>query len=323
MKFNEMVLGCEQLGGADWGSHDPASARAAVERALELGITLFDTADVYGLGRGEQELGRALGARRRDVTIITKGGVRWSGGADGTRATTWRDSSPGYLRSAIEASLRRLALDVIPVYLVHWPDADTPLEATLECLEQARARGLIASYGLSNFEPSVVLLAASHFNVTASESSLNLLSPVQQVEGFRALRARGISTLGYGALAQGLLTGKYSMGHAFEAGDRRRRLGHFTDEAFIHYRPVLKALAAVAGTLGRSQAEVAIRWVLDRGGATSVVIGARSPAQVSANCGAVGWTLSNADVARLDEARFAAGLGGGEPPGIDSPTGQE
>jgi len=139
--LSPMAMGCELLGGADWGSVDLPGARDAIRCALEAGITVFDTADAYGLGRSEVELSSVLGGERHDVTIVTKGGLRWTDNPSGGRAKILRDSSCAYLSSAIDASLRRLRLDVIPIYLVHWPDLKTPLAETIACLEDARSVG--------------------------------------------------------------------------------------------------------------------------------------------------------------------------------------
>jgi aryl-alcohol dehydrogenase-like predicted oxidoreductase len=301
-------MGCEPLGGDDWGSADVQRGRDAVRCALDSGITVFDTADVYGLGRGEEELSRALGDDRHRVTIITKGGVRWSErGADG-RAPTRKDASAAYLSSAIDASLQRLRLDTIPLYLVHWPDPATPLAETIDCLERARDMGKIAQYGLSNFTFDAVRDAAAAYDVSAFEGELSLLSTEPRLAEFAAARALGLATLIYGVLAQGLLTGKYSPATVFDRSDRRHRLEHFSSEGYARNRDVLTTLADVARETGRSVAQVAIRWVLDAGVADSVIVGARSPDQVLQNVGALSSALATVDIDRLNAARRRAGL---------------
>ena len=123
---SRLVFGCEQLGSYDWGKIDDQEAIAAVQRALDLGINFFDTADVYGLGRSEELLADALGSRRHEVIIATKFGINWEIDPQGGRAKTFRDATPGRVLEAVEGSLRRLKLDSIPLYQVHWPDPNVP-----------------------------------------------------------------------------------------------------------------------------------------------------------------------------------------------------
>jgi aryl-alcohol dehydrogenase-like predicted oxidoreductase len=149
--ISRLCFGCEPLGGIDWGVVDVAGIGSAIDRALDLGIDFFDTADVYGLGLSEERLSQTLGHRRHDVVIATKGGVSWSTPTSQSRASITRDSSPSYLRTAVENSLRRLRLDVLPIYYVHWPDPSTPIEATFAELEKLRTEGKIGSLGCSNY----------------------------------------------------------------------------------------------------------------------------------------------------------------------------
>lgn len=304
-----LALGCEQLGGTDWGAVDAAAARAAVRRAFELGVAIFDTADTYGLGRSEEQLAEALGADRHRVTIVTKGGVRWGAVDASGRASTSRDSSPAYLTSAIEASLRRLRLDVIPLYLVHWPDASTPIDQTLDCLEEARLAGRIRSYGVSNFPFEQVASLAAAKRLMAFEGSFSLLdSPARRAEYVR-MRELGLFTLTYGTLAQGLLTGRYSAASRFDETDRRSRLPHFSPEAWAAHEPMLAALGDVARESGRSHAQVALRWVIESGAADAVIVGARAPAQVDDFMQARDWSLPPGAFDRLAASRTHAAPG--------------
>src|SRR6185312_8099008 len=130
--LSRICFGCEPLGGMDWGEVDFNAVASAVERALELGVNFFDTAAVYGLGLSEERLAAILGRRRHDVVIATKGGLAWKIGRPGSRAIVSRDSSLPCLRHGVEASLRRLQLDRIPVYYIHWPDPNTEIRHAFE-----------------------------------------------------------------------------------------------------------------------------------------------------------------------------------------------
>jgi aryl-alcohol dehydrogenase-like predicted oxidoreductase len=284
-----VAMGCEPLGGTDWGAYDPAQAEAAVCRALDLGVTVFDTADVYGLGLSEEVLSRALGPRRHDVVIVTKFGVAWEEG--GRRARTWRDASPARVRAALLASLRRLRLDRIPLYLVHWPDPATPVEATMEALARCRDEGLVEAVGVSNFTPELVRRAHAVLPLAALELQYSLLDRGAEAGLLPLARELGVTVLAYGPLAQGLLTGKYGAGARFGANDRRHRLGHFRGRGLERALEVVGRVCAAAERLGRTPAQVALRWVLDHPAVSCAIAGAKSPAQVEANAGVAGWRL--------------------------------
>lgn len=304
--LSPLALGCELLGGTDWGDVDLAEARKAVECALDLGITVFDTADVYGLGRSEEELSHALGSRRHDVVIVTKGGVRWEHDTSrGTRAATSFDNTPSYLRGALEASLRRLRVEAIPLYLVHCPDPQTPLEATLDELERAREAGQILSYGLSNFRYKMISAWAPRVPMAAVQCSYSLIDRVEAEAAFAEARRHRVATLAYGALAQGLLTGTYDRTTEFDETDRRHRLPNFSKAAWTRNERLLRALREVAASYGRSVAQVALQWVLGSALVDTVVVGARRPGQVEANVASLGWALAPEHRQLLDDCAAA------------------
>ena len=149
-RVSRIAFGCEQLGGYDWGKVNEKEAIAAVNRALDLGVNFFDTADVYGLGRSEENLAKALGSRRHEVIIATKAGVNWEIEPRGGRARTFLDSSPKRIVEAVECSLRRLKLDSIPLYQVHWPDQAVPVSDTMEALIKCQDQGKIQHIGYAN-----------------------------------------------------------------------------------------------------------------------------------------------------------------------------
>lgn len=296
--MNRVGFGAEPLGGTDWGSVDLDAAALAVRRALELGIDLFDTADIYGLGLSEERLGAALGAARDRARIVTKGGLRWSL-TDGERASVSRDASPAHLRRAVDASLQRLGIARIPLYLLHWPDPSTPLSASIDALEALQREGLIAGWGLSNHSAEDVAFAIARGRPRAVEVSYNAVDTAAEPVIELAHRA-GLEVLSYGALAQGLLTGKFARGATFGATDRRHRLPHFRADSPA-WR-VADAIRAVARREGRAPSEVAIRWVLEDPRISCVIVGAKSAEQIAQNAAsAVGWpTETNVRAAVAD-----------------------
>jgi aryl-alcohol dehydrogenase-like predicted oxidoreductase len=294
------------LGGTDWGDYDIKGVRAAVRFAFDAGIRAFDTADVYGLGRSEEELAYALGGDRHNAFIISKFGVAWRDNGDRSRARTFRDASPAHLKTSLEASLRRLRIDAIPLYLVHWPDETTPLSETMEALERHRQQGKILQYGLSNFSSVVVDKAAQKFGFVAVENQFSLLDIEPATMVFEVARRLGITTMAYGPLAQGMLSGKYGKNSRFAPGDRRCRLPQFSAKCWERNDRVLETLRRIAVLHGRSPSQVAIRWVLDSGLVDAVVIGAKKPAQVESNLGAFGWSLKPSEWQELKVASGAS-----------------
>ena len=150
-------FGAEPLGGTDWGDVNLVAAHAAVRRAIELGVELFDTADVYGLGLSEQRLGEALGSDRHRVRIVTKGGLRWEQSSG--RANVIRDGSRAHLTHAAEMSLKRLCVERVAFYLLHWPDPTTALTESIDALEDLVRRGLVEAWGLSNHSVTALAVA--------------------------------------------------------------------------------------------------------------------------------------------------------------------
>ena len=302
-------FGCEQLGGTDWGTYDIREVEAAVNSAWDAGVTLYDVADAYGLGRAEESLGTTLGARRHEAVIVTKGGVRWETEARSGRAKTVRDCSRQHLETAVDASLRRLKLECIPLYLVHWPDGRTPLEDTLEALERAQGAGKIRFFGLSNFGAADVQRAAERSELSAVEFPYSLVDREAENALLPMTRKLDLGVLTYGPLAQGLLTGKYGPESRFGPGDRRHRLACFRPEAWPHNAAMLAGIRDVARTVERSIPQVAIRWALDEPGVSTVVVGCKTRSQVIEAVSALGWRLPLQLRSQLGSCRQRGGQG--------------
>jgi aryl-alcohol dehydrogenase-like predicted oxidoreductase len=289
-------LGCEPLGGTDWGHTDLVQASAAVGRAFDLGVRVFDTADVYGLGRSEIQLSKALGVNRHKATVITKFGVRWERNGNKKRAVTYKDASPAYLMKAAENSLRRLDLETIPVYLVHWPDQSTPIDDTLDALERLRVQGKIISYGLSNFDNKSIESLVQNYNVSAVELPYNLIERDKLELVSNVLESNNILSFSYGPLAQGLLTGKYTSDTKFDNSDRRHRLPHFSPQMWRRNKELLDSLESLGEKYNKTISQVALRWVLDSERVDSVIVGAKSCKQIEENYSVLEWKLSKEDI---------------------------
>jgi aryl-alcohol dehydrogenase-like predicted oxidoreductase len=275
-----------------------------VDRALELGVTFFDTADVYGSGRSEELLGEALRGRRDQAVIATKFGMDFAGSDD-----SWgRPASTTYVRAAVESSLGRLGVDHVDLYQLHQPDPSTPIEETITALEGLVAEGLIRAYGCSNFTAEEVRearrvadrLGATGFATAQNEYSL--YNRQAEADLIPALQELGMGLLPYFPLAYGLLTGKYRRGQAAPEGSRLAASAQASRLAGADWDRI-EALAAYAAQRGVSLLTLAIGGLAAQPGVASVISGASRPEQITANVEAGLWEPSADDLAGLDALR--------------------
>jgi aryl-alcohol dehydrogenase-like predicted oxidoreductase len=286
-------LGCWAIGGpwtfngqpAGWGAVDDEESISAIRRALELGVTLFDTADVYGCGHSERVLGRALAGRRDEVVIVTKVGNRFD---EQTRTGGGNDVSPAYLRSACDASLRRLGTDRIDVYLIHDGIA-TPedVPAVVEALEDLVAAGKLRWYGSSMSDPAIVRAMADGPHMVAVQHELNLLRG--ELETLDAAEELGLASLNRTPLAMGLLSGRYQPAVLPADDDVRRHApwyDFFDEGAMERYLDRIADARDELTADGRSLVQGALGWVWGRSPATLPLPGFRTVAQVEENVGA-------------------------------------
>ncbi|WP_188707695.1 aldo/keto reductase [Polaromonas eurypsychrophila] len=286
-EISRICFGCEPLGGADWGPISVPDIADAISRALELGVNFFDTADVYGLGLSETRLSEILGARRHDVVIATKGGMSWREATSGGRAAVSRDSSPAYLRTAVEASLRRLRLDRLPVYFIHWPDPGTEIKHTFEFLSRLKEEGKVGHIGCSNFSAAQVRAACEVSEVSLVQLPVNLLGEEMDLEMAELVKEKAIGVVAYNVLANGLLTGKYDTNSRFTQDDRRARLPLFHGEAYLRALLQVTEISARAEAENLTCAQYAIASVLRRGDVVSAILGVKNRAQIEENYSAM------------------------------------
>jgi aryl-alcohol dehydrogenase-like predicted oxidoreductase len=293
LRVSALGLGCWAIGGpwtfngqpAGWGEVDDDESIRAIRRALDLGVTLFDTADVYGCGHSERVLGKALAGRRDDVVIVTKVGNRFD---EQTRTGGGNDVSPAYLRSACDASLRRLGTDRIDVYLIHDGIA-TPedVPAVVEALEDLVAAGKLRWYGSSMSDPAIVRAMADGPHMVAVQHELNLLRG--ELETLDAAEELGLASLNRTPLAMGLLSGRYQPAVLPADDDVRRHApwyDFFDEGAMERYLDRIADARDELTADGRSLVQGALGWVWGRSPATLPLPGFRTVAQVEENVGA-------------------------------------
>ena len=277
LKPSRIGLGGAPLGGHGWGERDDNSALLAIKCALNLGITFFDTADVYGLGLSERLLSQALGNDRHKVVIATKGGVRWD-----SLGRTKRDSSPAYLSRAVDESLRRLKIDSIPLYFLHWQDGFTPIRESIEKLVDLKRVGKIQAIGLSNISISDFEDCAT-MDVSAIQVKGNLLEPDDLYSINNLAKLHNISVIAFSVLSDGLLSGQITEGRKFSEDDHRSRYPLFQENKMQEVLDKIEKLKAIASRVDRSIINLALRWPIDMGLSDSVLFGAKRPSQVEEN----------------------------------------
>lgn len=275
---SRIALGGCPLGGHGWGAVDDTESVAAVRAAVDAGVTFFDTADIYGLGHSEELLSHALAADRHRVTVATKFGVRM-----GSDNQAFRDVSPAWARSAVEASLRRLRLERIPLYYMHWPDGETCIEDVVGVLADLRAEGKIGAIGLSNVTADEVVRATRVATISAVQVQYSLVDRFEAETLLQTTRRLSIPLITWGSLAQGLLTGKYDEKSVFPPTDRRSRYENFQHPKLAENMRVVRRLQEISATAGEKPGQLAIRWLLDRPGVGAVLFGAKNVSQVAEN----------------------------------------
>ena len=295
-------LGANNFGSSFVGHLDLPRSRAVVDAALDAGINFIDTADYYGdRGNSEAFLGEILAGRRERVVIATKFGEDMEGRNGDDRAGR---GSAGYIRRAIEASLRRLRTDYVDLYLYHRPDGTTPVEETLGALDELVARGVVRAVGCSNFTPGLLGEAAraaderalTPFAVLQNEYSL--LERGAERELLPLCGDLGMSFVPYFPLASGLLSGKYALGRPAPDGSRLAERPAGLDDARLAR---VEALRAFAAERGRSLLELAMSYLASHPLVASVIAGATRPEQARANAAAAGWRLSAGERSALAE----------------------
>jgi len=303
LKVSAIGFGCWEIGGT-YGRIDEGEFRRSVARAIDSGVTCFDTAEAYGMGVSEEALARALGDRRNDVVIATKFGVGYE------EMPNRRDSSRGRVLASIDNSLRRLRTDHVDIYLVHWPDTDTPLDETMRALDDIVGQGKARYIGVSNFRLAQVEECMRLRRIDVVQYAWNMFDRRMQTEIFPYCAAQQIAAMAYGSLAYGMLSGTFHRGMSFDENDWRSRGGMlgslnlfrtlFGPEHFPRNLAAVDELKSLAAKYGKSLPQFALRWTLSNPVVGTALVGFRTPAEVTENLGALGWEISNADMAEID-----------------------
>jgi aryl-alcohol dehydrogenase-like predicted oxidoreductase len=288
-------LGC--MGMSDfYGAHDEQESIAVIHHALDRGVTFLDTADMYGVGRNEQLVGKAIAGRRDEVFLATKfGNVRGPNGEFlGVRG------DPAYVRSACDASLQRLGVDTIDLYYQHRVDRNVPIEDTVGEMARLKGEGKIRFLGLSEAAPQTIRRAQATHPITALQSELSLWSRDVEAEILPTVRELGIGFVAYSPLGRGFLTGQFKSPDDFADDDFRKHHPRFNGENFDRNVALVGEVEAMARDKGCTAAQLALAWVLSQGEDIVPIPGTRHINYLDDNIGALDVDLSPADLERLD-----------------------
>lgn len=289
-------LGTWAIGGWMWGGTDEAQSIATIRAAVERGVTLIDTAPVYGFGRSEEIVGKALteSALRDKVQIATKVGLAWNGSA------VFRDSRPAHIRKEIEDSLRRLRTEYIDLYQVHWPDLETPIAETARTLEDLRREGKIRAIGVSNYSPEQMDAFRAVTGLDAVQPPYNIFERAIDADVLPYAKRAGLTVLSYGALCRGLLSGRMTADTNFGGDDLRKVDPKFQGARFGQYLAAVEELKKLArDRFGKTVLALAVRWVLDQG-PTIALWGARNPGQMDPIDKIDGWRIDASAKREID-----------------------
>jgi len=297
VRVSRIGLGTWPMGGREWGAVPEDVAVATCLGAVERGINLIDTAPIYGRGRSEEIIGKAIRAhgRREDFYIATKAGLEWN------PFGVFSNSTESRIRREIEASLRRLGTEYIDLYQVHWPDALVPIAEVAALLAGFQREGKVRALGVSNFSVAQMEEFRSVTPLASDQPPYNLFE--RQIDGeiLPWCAANGVAVLTWSTLCRSLLAGRAHRGMKFDPRDIRNYDPKFQEPRFSQYMTAVERLTAFAREhFGKSVLELAARWVLDRPGVSVALWGARRPEQLDAVAGVMGWKLDASAMAEID-----------------------
>ena len=304
IQISAIGIGCWEIGGG-YGSIEEIEFIKAVNRALDLGINCFDTAEAYGFGASEVSLAKALGSRRKEAVITTKFGIGYR------EAPNFRDSSRTRVVASIEKSLLNLKTDYVDVYMVHWPDLNTPFEETMRALDDLVKQGKVRAVGISNFRLNQIETCMRSRRIDVAQYCWNMLDRRMNKDVLPYCREHGIGVMAYGSLAYGMLTGTFTEEMNFGANDWRAKAGRlggtitlmehlFGANSYLKNLRAVEELKPMAKRYGKSLPQFALRWTLSNPVISTALVGCRNEDEVNDNAGAIGWSIADADMSEID-----------------------
>jgi aryl-alcohol dehydrogenase-like predicted oxidoreductase len=313
VKVTPMAFGAWAVGGWMWGGAKESEAIKAIQAAYHSGITTIDSAPVYGFGRSEEIIGKAMQGIGRDrYQILTKFGLNWKTKQgepyfdtvdnEGKPLKLYKWSSKERVMKECEDSLRRLKTDYIDLYQIHWPDNTTPVSETFEAVHRLIEQGKVRAAGVCNYSVQLVDEALETIALASNQVPYSLINRNIEKEIIPQAIEKGMSIIPYSPLQRGLLTGKIKPGHQFNEGDSREGNRFYTDENIRRTNVLLEQIKPIAEKYNATLAQIVINWAIHQPGIGCVLVGARNEQQVKDNVSALNFSLSTEDVRKITEA---------------------
>ncbi len=303
------------MGRGMYGSLDDEEAIKAAQAAYEGGVTLFDTAAIYGWGYGEELMGKAIGSFRKDIVLVTKGAREWQRDNPDRSAATVADSDPVKLRRSIDESLKRLQTDYIDLFLIHWPDHTRPHSEPMQVLEDAKKAGKILHSGVSNHSVAMMDECLQTSPIVTNQIGYHIFDRRPEADVMPFVESHGMGIMAYGSLAHGLLTGAWQADQAFGDDDWRRRGDNFGiqswgPENLAKNIAVVEKLKTIAGDHGLTVAQLAIAWVIKNPVVSVALVGAKTPDEMREDLPG-DWDMPDSVKQEIDDLVLAEGSGVG------------
>jgi methylglyoxal reductase len=303
VKVTPIILGTWAIGGWMWGGTDEKKSIEAIQASIDNGITTIDTAPAYGMGLSEEIVGKAIQGKRDKVVIATKCGLRWDENDKTVRSPNRdfnkspveirRDLSPKSIRHECEQSLKRLKVDQIDLYQIHWPDPAYPIEETWNAMAELKKQGKVRAIGVSNFDLALLKVAHAIHPVDSIQPPYSLVRRGIEKDLIPFAQAHQIGVIVYSSLERGLLTGKYKSGKNFPPGDHRAGKKTFKPEYLALIQEAFEEIKPIAEKHHVAISQVIIDCTIHRPGITAALVGARDPAQAKENAMAAKLNLSS------------------------------
>jgi aryl-alcohol dehydrogenase-like predicted oxidoreductase len=311
IEVSTVALGCWPIAGMTSPGVNDEDSLATIRACFDLGINHLDTAYCYGRdGESERLIARALGNRRDEMVIATKGGLHWGRGRK-----QMHDASPAALRRECEESLRRLGTDRVELLYVHAPDENVPVSETAGGMKALLEEGRTRAVGVSNFTLAQLEEFAAECPLAAYQPPYNMLQRQIEADTLPWCRRHGASVLVYWPLLKGLLAGRLARDHVFSESDSRRKYPMFHGEEWLKNHDLIDRLRPIAAESGHTVAELVINWTIRQPGITAALCGAKRPEQIRETAGGSGWKLTEDQLARIDRALAERGT-----PAVNTPV---
>lgn len=311
LKISPIVFGAWAIGGSAWGGNDDQHALEAIKTSFDLGVTSIDTAPIYGYGHSETLVGKALKELgRENVEVLTKFGINWhttkgefyfDGEARGKSYKVHAYAGKDGIIQEVEDSLRRLNTDYIDLLQIHRPDATTPIEETMEVLKELQQQGKIRSIGMSNHTVEMMKRADKVIDLASTQSPYSMVYRKIEKDIVPYSIDDNVGILAYSPLQRGLLTGKITSDYQFKGDDHRPNTKWFKEPNRSRTNDFLQKIKPIADDHGVPLAQLVINWTIQRPGITAALVGARNSEQASENAKSISFTLSDQEMATINE----------------------